>query len=81
MRSMWTSCVQVAEKAWDACGQSMRVLHSLVLSSKSTWKTTGLFHGLYTFCVRNYTAIVGNITSVNEWLYTQYTGLTKTTTN
>lgn len=81
MRSMWISCVQVAEKTWVACGQSMAVLHSQFLSPFMSWITARLFRGLYTFCVQNCTAIVGNFTSVNSRLYTQYTGPTKTTTN
>jgi hypothetical protein len=80
MRSLWSSCVELVVKAQDTCGQSMWVLHSQILHPTSQWKTTGPFRELYTFCVRYYTATVGNFTSVNGQLYTLYTGLTKTTT-
>jgi hypothetical protein len=78
---MWTSWVQLVEKTRDACGQTMAVLHTQLTSSISPWKTPRLFRGLYTLCVQYYTATVGNYTPVNSRLYTQYTGLTKTTTN
>jgi hypothetical protein len=80
MRSMWNTCVEAVVKAPVACGQSMWVLHSQISYPTSQWKTTRLFRGLYTFCVRYYTATVGNFTSVSGQLYTLYTGLTKTTT-
>ncbi len=79
--TMWKTCVEAVGKATDACGQSIGVLHSKVLSAKYVWKTPRLSRGLYTFCVRNYTAPVGNFTSVINRLYTQSTVLTNTTTN
>ena len=81
MRSMWTTCVQLVEKAWDACGQSVAVVRSQFSFHINHWITGRLFRVLCTFCIQQYTGTVGKFTSVIGRLYTQYTGLTKTTTN
>ena len=81
MRSLWNTCGKLVESAWKACGQSVVVFHSFVSSKIRTWKTSTFFQVMYTFCVQNCTAIVGKITSVKSLFYTEYTGLTKTTTN
>lgn len=79
--TLWKTCVQAVGKTQDACGQYISVLHSKFFGSKHVWITTLFVSELYTFCIRQYTAIVGNFTSVKDRLYTQYTGLTNTTTN
>jgi hypothetical protein len=75
------TCGQHVEKISIASGQNYTVLHSVRSSNTNLWKTSQFIQSLYTFIIQLYTLAVGKFTPVINHLYTQYTGLTKTTTN
>lgn len=78
---LWKACVQHVGEVWASCGQKSGLSHSPLLSPKTMWENNRFIQQLYTFCMHNCTAIVGNFTSVISRLYPQYTGPIITTTN
>lgn len=74
------ACAYYKGLLWDACGQFLGFVHSVVFSSYALRTTSSLYHGLYTKCTRLYTPLFSLFTPVEVHLYTVSTVPTNITT-